>query len=137
MLYYAVSCTSTLQVHCTKVMKGAADKNKINSVCLFSNVSVVNTSLTYFELKLYITCFNIWNLRIIPKYYTCFLWFSLGREIISLNSTKKFSFVVETESSLRGSNASLHNIYKLVYWYLFIVQKHFICLSFKNKISSK
>lgn len=59
MLYYAVSYTSTLQVDCTKVMNGPADKNNINPVSLFFNVSLVNTSLTHFELKRYMTCFNI------------------------------------------------------------------------------
>jgi hypothetical protein len=54
MLYYPVSCMSPLQADCTKTMKGPDVKNKINSVSLFSNVSVVNTSLTHFELKLYI-----------------------------------------------------------------------------------
>jgi hypothetical protein len=95
MLYYDVSCTSTMQVDCTKIMKGSADKNKINPVSLFCNVSIVNNSLTAFELKLYTLCFNIWNLCIIPTYYTFFLWFSLGREIISLSNIKKFSFVME------------------------------------------
>jgi hypothetical protein len=35
-------------------MKGPANKNKINSVCLFSIVSIVNTSVTHFEMKLYV-----------------------------------------------------------------------------------